>query len=298
MNFSPADAAFEGFRVTRRHPVAVLAWAGVMLAANIASGLALGLIAGPAWAQFEALTTGTPTADTVQQISALRPKAAPAALVSMLIQILGAAVVNASVLRALLRPERSANLRVGLDELRVTGLFAMFFLASFAVTVALSVVVGGLALALGPAAVSLAPAVSLVAFLILAIRFSLAGPTSIAEHRFSFRESWATTRRWFWPLLGSEVLATALGMVVAFLGVVIFVGVAGAVVIARGGALGDLGTLFDLDFSSPAKLLRLAPLLWVAWISVLYALVLVIMVGPPVELYRLLKGEAPVVPAS
>ena len=292
MIFSAADAAFEGFRVTRRHPVAVLAWAAVMLVANVASGLALGLIAGSAWGQFELLTTGTPTADTVPQLAALMPRVAPAVFVSTLIQILGAGVVNASVLRALLRPERSATLRLGRDELRVVGLFAMFFAASFAATIALSVLVGGLAALLGPAVVSLAPVASLAAFLILGIRFSLAGPMTIAEHRFRFRESWIATRRWFWPLFSAEALAAALAMVVAFLGVVMFAGVAGAVVLGTGGALADMATLFEPDFSAPGKLLQLAPLLWVAWVSVLYALVLVILVGPPVELYRLTREGA------
>ena len=79
---------------------------------------------------------------------------------------------------------------------------------------------------------------------------------------------------------------------VAFLGVVMFAGVAGAVVLGTGGALADMATLFEPDFSAPGKLLQLAPLLWVAWVSVLYALVLVILVGPPVELYRLTREGA------
>ncbi len=152
MQFSATDAAFEGFRVTRRHPGAVLAWALVMLAANMLSGLAVGLLAGPAWGQFEALSALTPP-DPVATAQ-LMPKVAPAAVASMLIQVVAAGVVNASVLRALLRPERQARLRLGRDEGRVIGLLLMFFLATIAATAALSVLLTLLGLALGAVVVA------------------------------------------------------------------------------------------------------------------------------------------------
>ena len=288
MTFSSTDAAFEGFRVTRRHPVAVLAWAAVMLIANIGSGLAVGVLAGPAWTQFEALATSV-TPDPVLTAQ-LMPKVMPAALVSMAVQMIAAAVVNASVLRALLRPERSAKLGLGRDEVRVVGLLALFFAVSVMATIALSIVFGLLGAVSGAAAELFAPAASLVVLLVLIMRLSLAGPMTIAEHRFRFRESWAATRGWFWQLLGAEALAAALALVVVFLAHMVFVAAIGAVVVAQGGALTDLGAMFSPDFSSVDKLLTPLPLVYVAFVSVLYALVLVILIAPPVELYRALRG--------
>ncbi len=98
MTFSATEGAFEGFRLTGRHPLGVLCWAGVMLAANLLVGLAIGGIAGPQWAEFEQLAA-TASPDTAQ-MSALLPKVLPAALISMLVQMVAASVVNASVLRA------------------------------------------------------------------------------------------------------------------------------------------------------------------------------------------------------
>ena len=288
MSFSATDAAFEGFRVTRRHPVAVLAWAAVMLAANIGSGLVVGVLSGPAWGQLEA-AAATEMPDPAL-LSQLLPKVMPAALLSMAIQVIAAGMVNASVLRALLRPERSAFLRFGRDELRVIGLLALFVFVNFLATVALTIVFGLAGGLLGAAAVPLSKFASLVVLLVLAMRMSLAGPMTIAEHRFRFSPSWHETRGRFFPLLGAEALAAALALVVVFLAHLVFVGAMGAVVVAGGGALTDLGAMFSPDFSSVDKLFRPLPLVYVTFVSVLYALVLVIMVAPPVELYRTLMG--------
>jgi hypothetical protein len=288
MSFSATDAAFEGFRVTRRHPVAVLAWAAVMMVANIGSGLAVGVLGGSGWAQFETLIASQHP-DPMQVVQ-LGLKILPTALLSMAIQMVAAAVVNASVLRALLRPERSAALRLSRDEARVVGLMAMFFLVSVLSSFALAVVLGLLGGFLGPAVTGLAPAASLAVLLFLTMRLSLAGPMTIAEHRFRFRESWRETRGWFWRLLGAEVLAAFMALVVVFLAHLVFVGVVGAVVVGRGGALTELATMFNADFSSIDKLVAPLQLFYLAFVSVLYALVLVIMIAPPVELYRHLLG--------
>jgi len=289
MRFSAVDAAFEGFRVTRRHPWAVLGWAAVMLAANLASAFAVGVVAGPAWMEAERLAAST--SPDPAAAAALAPKVLPAALLYLIVQIVGAAVVNASVLRALLRPERRAYIGFGRDELRVIGLLAMFVGATFFASLLLSLALGILAMVLGPVVAALAPAASLAVLIVLTIRFSLAGPATIAEHRFQFRSSWIATRGWFGPLLGAGLLAAALAMVVMFLGHIVFVGAAGALLVAQGGNLLELASRFQPDFSSAEQTLRPLPLVYVAVLSVLYALVLVILVAPPVELYRALHGE-------
>ena len=288
MRFSAYDAAFEGFRVTRRHPLAVLAWAAVMLGANVASALAVAAIAGPSWMEFERISASA-SPDTAA-LAALAPKILPAALVSVLLQMAGAGMVNTSVLRALLRPERRAWVGFGVDELRVVGLSVMFVAVSFVASFLLSLVFGVAGMAVAGVA-AIAPLASLVVLVVLAIRFSLAGPMTVGEHRFRFRASWPATRGWFWPLLGAELLAASLALAVVFLAHIIFVSLAGAFVVAQGGSLLNLPGMFSPDFSTTAQLWRPAPLVYVAFISVLYAMVLAILVAPPVELYRTLRAE-------
>lgn len=289
MIFSATEGAFEGFRLTRRHPMGVLAWALVMLAANLLVGLAIGGIAGPQWMEFERLAAST-TPDTAQ-MSALAPKVLPAALISMLVQVVAAAVVNTSVLRALLRPEGRVTIGFGRDELRVIGLLLAFFIVSFLATLVLGVGLGLLGPLLGQALVVLvSPLLGGALTVILFIRFSLAGPMTIAEHRYHFRDSWKATRGYFWPLVGSELLGASLAVVVAMLTHVIFVAIAGVVVLTNGGSLGDLATMFSPDFSNPEALARPLPLLYVAFLSVLYAVALAILNGPPIELYRSLRA--------
>jgi hypothetical protein len=287
MSFSAADAAFEGFRVTRRHPVAVLAWAAVMLAATVLSGLAVDTIAGEAWTKFEALAAD-PMPDPAV-VAALMPKVFPAAIASVLIQIVAAGVVNASVLRALLRPERSATLRVGRDEARVIGVMLLFVLVNFAAGGLLSVVLTVASTVISAGLAKLVYFVaSIVVLMVLTIRLALAGPMTIAEHRLRFWQSWRETRGWFWPLLGAELLALAMAGVVAFLALVVFVCLAGAFIAATGGdVIGDFAAMFTPTID---KLFTPLPLIYLTFISVVFALILVLLVAPPVELYRALKG--------
>jgi hypothetical protein len=288
MIFSPTEGAFEGFRLTARHPVGVLCWAGVMLAANLLVGLAIGGIAGPQWAEFEQLAAST-SPDTAQ-MTALLPRVVPAALISMLVQVVAASVVNASVLRALLRPEGHVTIGFGKDELRVIGLLLAFFGVSFAATLVLGVAMGLLGPLLGAGIVTLSSFASIVVTILLFIRFSLAGPMTIAEHRFRFWPSWKATKGWSWALLGSEALGASLALVVVMLAHIIFVAVVGVGVIATGGAFTqEIGAMFSPDFSTIDSLMRPLPLIYVAFLSVLYAIALAILNGPPIELYRSLR---------
>lgn len=288
MNFSATEGAFEGFRLTARHPVGVLCWAAVMLAANLLVGLAIGGIAGPQWTEFERLAA-TASPDPAE-MAALMPRVLPAALISMLVQVVAASVVNASVLRALLRPEGRVTIGFGKDELLVIGLLLAFFGVSFLATLVLGVAMGLLAPILGAMIVSVSSFASIAVTILLFIRFSLAGPMTIAEHRYRFRASWKATKGWAWPLLAAESLGLMLAFMVVLLSHIIFVAIAGIWVISQGGEFGqEIGAMFSPDFSTPEKLAQPLPLIYVAFISVLYAIALAILNGPPIELYRSLR---------
>lgn len=216
--FSASNAAFEGFRITREQPLAVLAWGGIWLLGLLAMGVAMTPAIMP-FADEIVAAAGDP-----EKVSA----GAQAALLSALwvvvpIGLVLQAVLAPALYRAVLRPEarRFAYLRVGMDEVRVLVIFAVTAAISFAVSY------GGEALErLASNTVGLwlgiliGTAVSM-ASIYLAVRFSLLAPRSVHEGRFVIRPALATTGRLFWPLLGMGVIAGVMAILVVLLLVVV-----------------------------------------------------------------------------
>jgi len=289
MTFQASEAAFEGFRLTRQQPKAVLAWAGVMLVANLASALAVSVLAGPKWAAFEA-AAGEGQAD-MQAVGALLPQVAPAAVISLLVQLAATGIVHASILRGLLAPTRPPPVKFDIDAFRMIGLILAFIGVSFAATLGLGVVFGAF-VALGFGGAGLTSLVGIAVSIFLGIRLSLAGPMTIAERRFQFWPSWKATKGFGLKLLGAELLAAALAVAVVLLAHMVFVALFGIVVVMGGGQIAEVAAMFSADMSSPAALLKPAPLIYIGFTSILYGMVLAILLAPPVALYRALgRGE-------
>ncbi len=289
MRFSASEAAFEGFRLTRQHPVAVLAWAGVMFAANLLSYLALSIVVGPKWPELEAIAMANPP--DMAKLEPLLPRAALAISIYLAIQVCAVVVVQASVLRSLLRPGDRPRLSLGIDEVRVAALLLAFATISLAAGVGLDVVFGLLALM---GAGDLAPLSSTAAVMVsvgLYLRFAVAGPMTIDQGRFRFWTSWKATRGWGLRLLGAELLAVTLAIVVIILAFIVLVFTCGAVVTAGGGALADVSAILRPDFSSPGAVFKPGALVYTAFFSMLWTAVLVIWLGPPVHLYRAIGGQ-------
>ncbi|WP_313010874.1 hypothetical protein [Brevundimonas sp.] len=228
MSFSATDAAFEGFRVVRRHPVVALAWGLTYLllyvvmfgfgadkwAALMAAGEALEQSANPSMADFQAL---------VPIYSSAFFLAAPLGIVI-------GTVLSAAVARSVLRPEESrwGYLRLGMDEVRV-----------LVVTLAITVIVGlasGVAMSLVGAAIGFGaasgqPLLILVGVLLifaafalvvwLAVKFSLAVPMTVDRHKIVILESFSATKGHFWALLGMAVIAVIMSLIVSILGMII-----------------------------------------------------------------------------
>jgi len=116
MSFSATDAAFEGFRVVRRHPVTALIWGLAYLVLYVAT---FGLGAGQ-WAAIMA------SAQTLEQSSDPSPEEMMAlgqAYMGLLVWLapLGlviGAVLSAAVARSVLRPAENAwgYLRLGMTR--------------------------------------------------------------------------------------------------------------------------------------------------------------------------------------
>ncbi|MEO6339915.1 MAG: hypothetical protein ABIO39_07760 [Caulobacteraceae bacterium] len=289
MRFSASEAAFEGFRLTRQHPLAVLTWAGVMFAANLLSYLAFSSVIGSKWDELQAAAMTNPP--DMAKLQPLLPSAALAVSVYLVIQLCAVVVVQASVLRAFLRPADRPRLSLGPDEVRVAGLLLSFAGVSLASGVCLDIIFGLLALVGGGALASASSTAAILVSMALYVRFALAGPMTVDQGRFRFWASWRATKGVGAKLLGAEFLAIILALVVSILAFIILVFTSGAIIMASGGALADVATILRPDMASPASVLKPGPLAYTALFSVLWTLVLVIWLGPPVQLYRAIGGK-------
>lgn len=228
MSFNATESAFEGFRLARRAPWAILAWA----AAYVVFFAVFFAVAGSSLIHIVTL------AEQIQQSAepsmsdlATLGQAYGALMVFVLpVSLLFGAVLTTAVARAVIRPEarRFGYMRLGKDELRVLAVTLVVGL------IMLGVLIAGMGLASafgGMAAGMSAPFLILPAVLAglataavtiwLAVRFSLAVPITFAEQKIAIKQSWAMTKGRFWPLLGMAVLAGVMSMLVALLGSVV-----------------------------------------------------------------------------
>ncbi|NEX94093.1 hypothetical protein [Caulobacter sp. 17J65-9] len=288
MAFSATDAAFEGFRLTREKPLAVVGWAVFYVVATALAGALLLMVAGPG-ALASIKTEPTTPAEAVEALTTLVPLAAVGGLAWLVI----GSVAKAAVYRAVLRPQdsRFAYLRFGADELRlmlVTLVLALVGAVLLGVLVAVAGVADGVA---GPAAAGVVGAIGFVVIVALgvvwSVRLSLAAAMTFAQKRVRIFQSWTLTRGPFWPLLGMYVLVAALYVVVLLLGSTIII----ALVMILGGGFHALEAVSNPDLAN------LAPGLWAAFAVyllgniVLAALQLAIAYAPQAFAYRELAGE-------
>jgi len=201
--FSPLDAAFEGVRVVRREPRAVLYWIAVWALAIAAIG-AIKAASGP-------VTHTGAARNAVQVIRSYGPFAAV-----LIPTLLALWVMNtATVYRAVLRPgEHGWHLfKLGAEEARVAVINA--------VGTVLLVLFGGvpayLLFVLFSPIFAAAPGLNwMIAFvgalitvaleIWIAVRFSLAPVETFASASFPLAAYWGLTRRRFWRLLGAYAL--------------------------------------------------------------------------------------------
>jgi len=218
MTVSATAAAFEGFRVTRQHPVAVMVWAVVWLVGLIVMMAASLPFVAPYMGEIIA-TGGDPDALSVAAASSIQRAGLTFIPVALVLQ----GLLSPAVYRAVLCPDekRNAFLRLGADEGRVLVVALVAGGVSFALNL------GGMWLeswAMQTMGLVAQLFVSLVVFIVLVIvgvRLSLIAPMTFMKRRLAFREGWSASGKLFWPLLGISVLALAMAAVVGMLLLVI-----------------------------------------------------------------------------
>lgn len=231
MSFSATDAAFEGFRVVRRNPLALLAWTLVYLIYTVGALFSSGgmMKSMAVWVeQMEALENGpAPTtpeafAPIMESYFAAMSHMAWAIPVSMII----GAVLMAAVARAVLSQSGGSfgHLRLGMDEVRVFIVTLVICILTAIIAViafVLAAVIGGIAVSAMEgwgALVMVLAMLAAAAFVIwLSVRWSLAVPITVAEKRFAIFDSFNMTKGRFWPLLGMALIAGVMAIVISLL---------------------------------------------------------------------------------
>lgn len=287
MTFSATEAAFEGFRVVRRHPLAIVFWA---LAYTVFFAAFFGLFAGPLATVMATTESLEGTQPSPQEMQALMASWSGFMVLALPLSLVLGAVLNAAVARSVLRPADKAfgYLRLGADELRVLAVSLLLGILFFAATILLFVVVGvaagvgsqatagvgilvGLLLGLGAAAV----------LIWLAIRLSLAVPITFHEKRISLFDSFRMTKGHVLPLLGMAVIAFIMSILVSLLGTIIAL----PITLATGG----LNQLATMDGQSTAQILQAAGPGLMAWgvvNAIFSALQLAVIYAPFSAAYR------------
>lgn len=187
-----------GFRLFKEQPISVIIWAVVFALYSFATtALAMG---GMAY-NFEAMRVG-----------AVSPAAAFGAIFLFgAIALVFWSVMLCAVYRVMLRPdERSfAGLRLGMDELRMIGLFLILVVAGIFLAIVFSLffalVLGGTLAATGGGGGSVLLIILIyLAFLVgmiyFAVRFSLVFAMTFVRRRIAIDAGWALTRGNFWTL--------------------------------------------------------------------------------------------------
>lgn len=295
MAFSATDAAFEGFRVVRRHPMALIFWALFYMALMAAVlFLAGGSLIGLVNAAESLEPSGTPTPETLMPLVS-----SYLAILAVIlpVSLIASAMIYAAVSRAVLRPTESAfgYLRLGMDEVRVLVvsivLAIVFMVLSVVVFGIVGAVIGMTVAADQPALwllVVLAVCAAIALFIWLAIRLSLAIPITMAERRIAIFDSFAVTKGRFWSLLGMALLAFVMSIVVSILGSLVGM----PIQLATGGLSG----LSNLEGESLQVILQSAWPAIAAYIvvnAIMSALQVAVIYAPFSAAYRDIKGGQP-----
>ena len=294
--FKPADAALEGFRITRENPKAFAIWVGASFAVSVLSVLIDTHLPDSVRHGLESISAND--AMTARQFADTLILVSPVLILGLIIQ----SIMAAAVYRLIFRHEdtRFGYLRLGADELRLMALSVIYIFLIIGLVIgavaAVGVVVAAFALA-GPTAAALAGTAGVFAVIgivvYVLVRLSLAPVATFAERRLAVFESWGLTRGHFWPLLGAYVLALACIAVIGFLILMVFSFVAGAVVIASGGQLTDVKSVIQPQGNSLRSYLSVGIIAYTLVSSVFSALYNAVIASPGAVAYSGLHGPPP-----
>lgn len=289
-NFSASDAAFEGFRLARHHPRAVLIWAGASFLTTIAVGLLTALLFSGSLARAGG---DVDPANATLTLELVRD-----ALISLLLGLAVISIYLNGVYRAVLRSDdfhedRWGYLRVGREELRTAGAVVVYGVLYVALTFIVSLGAGivaviGALVGVPQTLIYVVVGAAVVAvFLVCWVRLTFVLPMTFDKGRLSFRDSWRLSKGWFWPLLGMNVLTFALTAVVIL--TIFIVSMAVAAIVA-GGNLREMLQSFNADTPTLASYLNPLTLTYLLLSASIGALQNALLYGPAAHAYRVISA--------
>lgn len=203
--FSPSDAALEGFRLMREHPVVILVWSVIYSLSIGVIGAVMLLVLGP---DFIELARKQNILSDVDALGDALAESWPAFILVLLLTVLLTAVMTAGVFRLDLKPveRKSAYLRIGREEFKLVGANLILLGLGFAFLV-IGFLVTSIASLAGPFAGSIAGLACLGVGLYVGVRLALVTPMTFDTGEIALRAGWRLTKGRFWPLLGMIALA-------------------------------------------------------------------------------------------
>ncbi len=303
MAFSATDAAFEGFRLVRRNPMAIVVWSVLYFVLSLASLFASaqsmrGMVAMTEMLEGMESTPPASFQDMAPIFEAYGQAMSYTAWLMPVSLVIGS-IIYAAVARGVLTPQAKSfgYVRFGMDEVRVLVVSVVITLAAIAIY---CLAFAGV-FALGAVAIATEQAwmwlivvfgfFAAIALMIwLAVRWSLAIPITVAEKRFAFFDSFSMTRGRFWPLFGMAIIAGLLSLVIWLLAMIVAMPVSMMSGVSMMGAMGaSTDPAAMLEAFDPANPWMIATAVVNA---IVYALMVGVAYGPFAAAYRDIKGAA------
>lgn len=219
MRFSAGEAAFEGFRVTRHHPMALLAWAAAWLVSLIATALTAMPILGPVAGELQEMMQAMASGAAGEASSAIQARLTYAMWATLPISLVTQAIILPALYRAIDvgGRDRFAFFRLGRTELRMLMVLAILALISLLLNqlgeMAVTLAQGTSMALLG----GLASFVLSIVSIFVSVRLVLAAPQTFAQDRIDLKSAWALSKGVFWSLLGMAIIAGVMACIVVLL---------------------------------------------------------------------------------
>lgn len=295
--FDAVDAAFEGFRITREQPQAVLVWSVISLILSVLATTVLITMAGEAFGDIMDASRSGP-ADPEETLANMG-RILPAYGLLLPLALVFYAVLYSAIYRSILRPGEGGPgfVRFGGDELRVGAAMIAYWVVvvlSFVLAIMLASFIAGLLSELGGGGLGALVGVLLgvavfCGFIWVGVRLSLCLPMTFAEKRIRIFESWRLTQGVFWPLFGANVLALVLSLVIGLLALMIYFAIAALL----GGGVAAAASVFQPAFDSLGDWFTPVRIFYTAVAAVVAAVTSAVINGVSAAAYRDLSGRAP-----
>jgi len=292
-----ADAAFAGFGIMRRHPLAVFVWGLLFTALVLITFLGF---AAPIIRAITVMSNPELSREDPQMVLGALAGAAGGYLFFVLGALVVGAVTQAAVLRAFFHPEDSGffYVRLGTPELwlLLTNLVQGLVIAGVQIlaTIPLGILTAIASMTL-PEAGGLLQLVGQLLIYVLSgyvyLRLSMAQPMTFIQSRFRLFESWAMTRGHVLRLVLVWLLVLAAMVAIYFVGALVL-GVSAGGLLAEVSGLKDPAAFFERPAAEWAS--SLAPLLAVGGLisAVVIGMITALPYAASAHVYRQINPDA------